>query len=162
MNYLLSTFLSKGTAAAATLCHECCMESGGQDKHFCYLDIFLKNCQISFWNWVQSLVLVINLRNKQTPNKPTKKQKKKTKLLLVFITGMVFNKSAVKTSMLQFRESAWTECNRLNFCYCLVVSKKLILSLFVIKSFGGYFSTVLLCWCSKKHVFLKQSVLSGS
>lgn len=72
----ISSNLSKGTVSAATLCHDCCVESGGQDEHFCYLDIFLKNCRISFRNWVPGLVWVINLRNKQKtpPNKPTKKQ----------------------------------------------------------------------------------------
>lgn len=34
----ISSNLSEVTAAAATLCHDCCVESGGQDECFCYLD----------------------------------------------------------------------------------------------------------------------------
>lgn len=49
----ISSKLSKGTAAAAILCHES-METDGQDEHVCYLDNFLKKfAEFPFGIWFQ-------------------------------------------------------------------------------------------------------------
>lgn len=49
----ISSKLSKGTAAAAILCHEF-METDGQDEHVCYLDNFLKKiAEFPFGIWFQ-------------------------------------------------------------------------------------------------------------
>lgn len=86
MNYSelpdISSKLSKGTAAAAALYHDRCVESGGQDECFCYSDIFLKKLTnfvlefgskfgFSYKPWKQT-----NQIPRETPQRNNKRKKK--------------------------------------------------------------------------------------
>lgn len=77
----ISSKLSKGTAAAAILCHEF-METDGQDEHVCYLDNFLKkllNFLLEFGSKFGFGYKPQKQTNKKKPDtkKTAKKQKQK-------------------------------------------------------------------------------------